>query len=50
MNEDLTIYDVLRAIVDNINWRTETEVRRMHEAINRAQDSEIFRTEGRFKI
>lgn len=48
--EDMTIYDVFRALVDNVNWRTETEVRRMHEAIKRAQENEVFRTEGRFKL
>lgn len=48
--EEMNIYDVLRALVDNTKWRTETEVLRMREAINRAQESEIFRTEGRFKI
>ena len=49
-HEELTIYDVLRALVDNIHWRTEAEVLRMREAIDRAQENEIFRTEGRFKI
>lgn len=48
--DDMTIYDVLRALVDNVNWRTETEVRRMHQAIARAQENEVFRTEGRFKL
>lgn len=51
MNEtDFTIYDVLRALVENTKWRTETEVIRMREAIARAEENEIFRTEGRFKL
>ena len=48
--DDFTIYDVLRALVDNVKWRTETEVLRMREAITRAEENEVFRTEGRFKL
>jgi hypothetical protein len=47
---DFTIYDVLRALVENVKWRTEAEVVRMRQAIDRAQQDEIFRTEGRFKL
>lgn len=48
--DDFTIYDVLRALVDNVKWRTETEERRMRQAIQRAEEDEVFRTEGRFKL
>lgn len=48
--EPMSIYDVFRALIDNTNWRTETEVLRMREAIARAEENEIFRTEGRFQL
>lgn len=48
--DDLTIYDVLRALVTNTKWLNESDERRMHEAIKRAEENEIFRTEGRFKL
>lgn len=51
MNEtDMTIYDVLRALVENAKWMDEGILVRMRTAIERAEENEIFRTEGRFKL
>lgn len=47
---EFTIYDVLRALVNNTKWLDESIERRMLEAIKRAEENEIFRTEGRFKL
>lgn len=38
----MTIYDVLRALVDKGHWSTEHQIRRMHAAINQAEQSGLF--------
>lgn len=47
---ELTIYDVLRNLVDAIVWKNEADVRRMISAINTAEQNRLFRTEGDMRL
>lgn len=47
---ELTIYDVFRNLVDAIVWKNEYDVRRMHHAINVAEENRLFRTEGDMRL
>lgn len=46
----LSIYDVLRALVDKAEWRTDNDEKRMIDAISRAEKNQLFGTEGMMKL
>lgn len=50
MSEPISIYDVFRALVDKVEWRTENEKKRIYEAIARAEKDQLFGTEGMMRL
>lgn len=51
MKDDaLSIYDVLRLIVNKMTWHDESEVRRINEALLQAERNQLFGTEGMMQL
>lgn len=48
--EPITIYDVLLMLANGIMWKTETDALRVRDAIAKAQENELFNTEGRMQL
>lgn len=48
--DNLTLYDVLRMLVDRIPSTTERERIRLVKAIDVAQENNVFRNEGTYKL
>jgi hypothetical protein len=47
---DLSIYDILRELVMNAQWRDEAAQVRLIAAIKTAEDNQLFRTEGQMQL
>lgn len=48
--ENMTLYDVLRILVDRIPSTTEAERLRLVKAVDTAEENSVFRNEGTYKL